>query len=526
MSSTNPNEIREKWLIEPFMSFLNKSLEDSDRGSYKEKIKVLQAPTGFGKTYSTTNTFIPRLFEDIDIVVYVAPNTENIASDAFKIAGGKHGYMFSRDVNESIRFVKQGQKVVLALTWASLSNSSSKCKKERENLLQLTSRSAWFIEECHSWLGVTAQEYYLDVIGHATPQYNGTAYKTLTEVLKETDLVFGVTATTTKQHRGIVGDDCFVVLNEWCPVEERRWLTKWSASYEKYEGYIREYRPSSRKTVDVLDQEEALFQLDKYVVEHHIANISQLNRLKTFDRRIVSKLSSLIVCGGENNNRLSIHVDDAREELSEILARNGYAIPGQWIAVMTDNHKGFYDLAGNFSSSNEDEIIASLNDEESDCQFLLVNNKGTAGIDVFNLTGTCSLRIRAPKTADCTQLSRQIIGRLTRLNSGHGSILKNEYDYDLQKMCDEYCDEYDVNPQVFYETVKIANTFKFVYPSTPNDHWEMAQDEFNSDYTSPFNDVKDELRSMVFGKTLCSNCPLLVTERNFTPIEMALGIAG
>jgi len=502
----NPNDIRKNWLLNPFYDFLENKQE---RNAYKNLIKVLQAPTGFGKTFATTNFFIPKLFEnDINLIVYAAPNVENIDSDSFNVAGGKFGYLFTTDVDEAFRLLKQDQKIILGLTHSYLCHSSKKCKTHRQQLIEIADKSAWFIEECHSWLGVTEQRWYQDVIGHATPHFGGTVYKLSTEILKKTDLVFGITATPTKQHRGVVGDDCFILLNDWCPVHERLLLTKWAKKYREYKGFIIKPYGLASKVQPVINDEECEEVLQKYITEHHIKNIKQLESLQKYDSNIVPKLSSLIACGGSNNARLSIHIDTAVDWLSNILGNNGYAEACQWIAVMTDKQKGFYNLLGEFTPATEDDIIAALNDGESDCQFVLVNNKGKAGINVFNLTGICSLRIRNPKTRDCTELSRQIIGRQTRLNSGHGNILSKEYEYNLEKMCLNYCIDYGVEPNIFYETLKIANTFEFCYPSTPSEHWELSVSEFDDLYTASWDRVKDIVRNLIFADQLCDKCPL------------------
>lgn len=498
----NPSDIRNEWLVNPFFEFLN---NDRKRKECQNLIKIFQAPTGFGKTFGVTNFFIPELFNSVDLVVYAAPNVENIDSDSFVISGQKYGYFFTKNPDEAFRFLKQGYKVVLGLTHSYLCNSSKKCQLHRNQLIDLAKNSAWFIEECHSWLGVTDQEWYKDVIGHETPHFGGTVYKLSNTILSKTDLVFGITATPTKQHRGVVGDVCFEIVNEWCPGYERPLLTKWSKNYTEYNGYVLE--KTSGKTRAVINRVAAEESLLKYVEEHHVSNIKKLNHLKNYDSNIVSKLTSLIVCGGNNNSRLSIHVDDALDLLADILIDNGYNSSCQWISIMTDKQKGFYNLQGDFTPASEDDIIASLNDSESDCQFLLVNNKGKAGINVFNLTGICSLRIRAPKTRDCTELSRQIIGRLTRLNSGHGDILAKEYEYNLEKMCLNYCSDSGVDSNIFYETLKIANTFEFCYPSTPNEHWELSVSEFEDYYTPSWSRVKSIIESLVFKDHLCTTCP-------------------
>ena len=56
-------------------------------------------------------------------------------------------------------------------------------------------------------------------------------------MLQGTDLVFGITATPTKQHRQCIGPIEFEIINEWCPVSESAFLTKWSSEYKMYKGF-------------------------------------------------------------------------------------------------------------------------------------------------------------------------------------------------------------------------------------------------------------------------------------------------
>lgn len=497
----DPKKLREEWMNNPFFDYLS---DKSERLKHRYLIKVMQGPTGFGKTFATTNLYISHLFQNgVELVIYTAPNVENIDKDSFVEAGQSHGYFFTRSVDEAFRWLKQEKKVVVGLTHSSLCNTQGKCLVHRQQLIDFGHKSALFIEECHSWLGVTEQQWYEEVIGHNTPKFGGSAYKFSSSILEKTDLVFGITATPTKQHRGVVGDGCFYLLNDLCPVNERPLLTKWGKNYIEYPGYVTEkYNGKDRIVIDRQKCEEIF---ENYVSNHHISNIKKLEELRRIDYNVVSKLSSLIICGGNNNNRLSIHVNDAVEMLSSILYNNGYSPACQWISIMTHGKKGFYNLEGDFTSANEDEILECLKNKESDCQFLLVNNKAKAGINVFNLTGICSLRIRDPKTTNCTELSRQIIGRATRMNSGHGNILAKKYKYDMQKMCMNYCKDYDVDPKIFYEVLSIANTFEFHYPSTPGGHWELTVEEFDKYYTASWDKVKDIVHSLVTLSEICDD---------------------
>tara|TARA_Y100000356_G_C11210424_1_gene263067 strand:- start:52 stop:963 length:912 start_codon:yes stop_codon:yes gene_type:complete len=264
------------------------------------------------------------------------------------------------------------------------------------------------------------------------------------------------------------------------------------------------------KTVAQIDRNSAKSALRNYIRHHHVRNILENERLQSFDSNVSPKLSSIIACGGDNNTRLAIHMDEVLEWLYEMLPLNGYNYSGFWIAVMRDKQKGFFNLNGDFEPATESQIIEALNDPENDAQFLLINQKGKAGINVFNLTGICSLRIRDPKRSDVTELSKQIIGRLSRLNSGHGNTLKEHYNYDLELMCKNYCADFGVDPKVFYETVINNNSFQFCYPSTPKNQWELSVDEFDKFYTARLSDIDPYLRSIILdddsGIQLCPEC--------------------
>jgi hypothetical protein len=306
-------------------------------------------------------------------------------------------------------------------------------------------------------------------------------------------------------------------MNKWCEIKDSLFLTKWG-TYLEYKGYDIKNVISNRGKSDpiaVIDENSAKSNLRKYITEWHLPNVQKLVKFSKYDKNIVTKLTSMILCGGDNNTRLSLHLDNVVEYLIEFLLKNNYSTSMQSIAVMRDNQKGFYDLYGNFEKATDEEIIDALNDPDEDAEFLLVNNKGSAGINVHNLTGTCSLKIRNPKKKDVTELSRQKIGRLSRLNSGHGHILRNKYDMDLELMMMNYCDDFGVDPHIFYQTLMTANVFQFRYPSTPGDQWERATEEFDEKYTASKEIVDPVVKSIIFNDDeYCPACGQLLLHKD------------
>ena len=202
---------------------------------------------------------------------------------------------------------------------------------------------------------------------------------------------------------------------------------------------------------------------------------------------------------------MSLHVDDAVESLSSILLESGLYEPiGQYIAVLTDNKKGFYDFSETLKVLQKKLFWKLQMIQIKIVNLLLSIIKERQELMVFNLTGICSLRIREPSENSCTEL-RQIIGRATRLCTGHGKLLHEKYNYNFEKILREYCkDNPNVNKKVFSKLL-ITSAFRFDYPSTPAGHWDLSVTEFERDYAPTWDSVKDVVRSLIFDEESALN---------------------
>ena len=92
---------------------------------------------------------------------------------------------------------------------------------------------------------------------------------------------------------------------------------------------------------------------------------------------------------------------------------------GQYIAVLTDNKKGFYDL-GNFEMLQKKLRFWKVQMIQIKIVNLLLSIIKERQELMFWISSIC-LCIREPSERSCTELSRQIIGRATRLCTGHGN---------------------------------------------------------------------------------------------------------
>ena len=73
-------------------------------------------------------------------------------------------------------------------------------------------------------------------------------------------------------------------------------------------------------------------------------------------------------------------------------------------------------------------------------------------------------------------------------------------------MCRNYCNDYTQDPKIFYETIKIANSFQFRFPSTPSGQWELSSEQFEDLYTATLDNVDDILIECIFGDETCPTC--------------------
>ena len=74
-----------------------------------------------------------------------------------------------------------------------------------------------------------------------------------------------------------------------------------------------------------------------------------------------------------------------------------------------------------------------------------------------------------------------------------------------------YCDDFGVDPHIFYQTLMTANVFQFRYPSTPSGQWELATEQFDELYTASKEMADPVVKSIIFDDSeYCPACGQLL----------------
>ncbi len=446
-------------------------------------IKILRAPMGIGKTYTTYNTLIPELIlnKDVDLFYYFAPNLENLELDEFEdyvtnwrlmpkyqqlwldikvkiiAVGGKSGTTWA----EVDKYIKRGFKVIVCSTDASLANTlKAKDGHTLKYLTGLGDKFALIRDEVH--YGSTTDPMYLaENMGAKNPLFKARMFTLMDCFVDTTPWVFGLTATPTKEMiDDSFGSDKYRIMNEWIKPAQTTGNLAWVGSInetldlEKYrdDDYL---KSSIRKLVfnvcsrtnainkiiesksdeyplllEVKSKTTALIKVDvtteKAIIEQHKAYLARIQRL-------------IIEIGLPDNFNFIITTDSGWEEFDS----NGIS-------------------TGKNGSGNG--WLSLMNDPNGNARLLVVVNKGDKGINIPSLTDGLIFRNPTPRDKKLgkwiVRNALQLFGRFVRKNWGGLNI--------------EQLNSLPRN--ISYEIFSQLNTFDIEVPKTPQ--WKQTVEEF------------------------------------------------
>ena len=167
-----------------------------DKIKKDNKVKVFQAPMGFGKTFNLITEWIPYAFnsDNIDYVILTAPKTDIITdniellNDIVSCIGG---VVATTNVKEFMRRIKKGKKTVLYTT-----NQGFFVEKKGDELQSLLvgTKFVVFCDEFHTW-STSSRENYLENLGHQASKFLARMYTRLEFLAKHSSYLFAMTAT-------------------------------------------------------------------------------------------------------------------------------------------------------------------------------------------------------------------------------------------------------------------------------------------------------------------------------------------
>lgn len=433
----------------------------------KNNIGIIVGKTGQGKTFSITKYMIPEWSKpkhNLQLVIVSAPQCGILDEIDFRICAQANGWMFSENPQSTLELLEDGHRVIQISTHKGLVSKNGK------NLIKYCKVSnikhSIIIDEAHTWL-CTDLEVYKKTVGWNTNDYSAVLYNLLSEVSSYNPYVFGLTATPNGQQTGKVpinnSQTTFEIINKSCPVQ-------------------------------------LLLPKQAWIKEHTYLNLENVE--ETFDRikeRIIEIENSKLITGVKKTLLLSCsisgynnpyEVDTVLKRVNQIYLELG--IEGDFkTCVMTSGRNESYTPDGSIEQENETSLKRKLNNNEDPLTIILVVNKGTMGMNIPTMSGVMVLKRTDKDDGDglsLTEFSRQLIGRLVRMNVPNQKLLKETYNYDFSEYYESLSEIEKVNAIE-------ANSF-FVDIPVNNEMWELAIQEFRQSYVNSVEFATESLNKL------------------------------
>jgi hypothetical protein len=402
-----PNEYNtaSEYLTVPFMKH-QEHMNDDNLNTFN----ILIGRTGQGKSYGLWNVSVPYYVEDRKkLIIVSAPMTEIFDShdvidewihdnidDHYRVSIIDMRYnKDSVSIRNEFRKLDKGRTdtlvVIMAHSYWSTGNLSSFfTKKVRE----FGDKTVFFADEIHTFMTSCWQNYKSNM-GHGSDRnssYNASFYKKVAEIASYTPHVWGLTATPTAEQLGrlnVGGKMKYRIINENCPKE----LIKDHNAFYRNINFVFEHTKPFCEAIDKL--------------------VSENEMLSAYDL----KKTMLVKCTYKEKGA---DTEFVKNFMIEYIKANGYFSSDEMcIAVMTQDEKYIMSTNGSKKYLDDQSIKDALNDPKHPATFVLVVQKGNAGMNVHTLKYLVSFRFQNYENGQgdfITHNARQLMGRLVRLN--------------------------------------------------------------------------------------------------------------
>jgi len=384
-------------------------------GQMDNKVKVFQAPMGFGKTYNLITEWVVYAFDSgkIDYVILTAPKTDIVTDNTEllnDVVSKLDGVVATTNVKEFLRRLKKGKKTILYTTNQGF--FVEKKGKVIETLLVGT-KFAIFCDEFHTW-STSSKENYKNNLGNTASTFLAKMYTKLEFLSKHSSYLFAMTATPNWEVSGLIS-------------------TGGKLKYEltNKDSLIQPSELSNRSAwMGNRVFKKSKTELINYTIKHS----------QEQEEECGSKNVAIIVCEpkGEGNftpqDVLQFIKDSEDFEYGDI-------------AISTHKEIKIYDYEGNVHVSDDDDVLEKLNDFNDPLKYLLCVDKFAMGVNIVTAKTMCMLKESDRKREDGTSVienALQVFGRLLRPNCGmslddfykkHGGDLSNiKFNLEMNRM--------------------------------------------------------------------------------------------
>lgn len=471
------NHLAHKYITKPFFDTIN------ERG-----IKIITAPTGFGKTYSIWNTISTEYLKHYgDIHIHVAPHTETIDRNEIdrylSPILNTNTFIFHNgdDLNfKDIRYaLLYGYKVIIILSDRRLMEWSDDTMFSPLHSLIRDYEGRVLVTRDELSYGTTTQpkNYVIDK-GYSNKGYRGTYFKDLYQLYEAGANVYGFTATPTREHLKEIESKhtkYFNVVNEWPSKQELVPFQKWFNIMETTSYCDEDYH----NDYILLDELE-------YINNEITSREQEYESLKTElgikeDHKFTGILSVQTDHPTVNYKRITIkEVLEKLQMYPNIIDKRYTIIIPTWKGWKEYTHDGIE--TGNGGEDNE--WLEYMNDPNSPARIMVVIYKGNYGINISNLCVGVSLRNPKPKHIDThptklIQSGLQLLGRLGRLN-----ITAQDWNR-IQTIQTTHGNE------KLYQYLMCKNTFNFRGVGGGNGYWDEVIHTYQQKYGNSYMEMVD-----------------------------------
>jgi len=419
-------------------------------------MKLITAPTGFGKSYVMRKKLVPFLMKErkLQLVFVTYPDTAIFTSFEKKDMANKAGAILCEKMSEVMEYLEEDEDTKIIYT---AHNCNFTTLKDLEKIKKYTSNIGIIVDEAHSWMTSNVDNYKSNT-GNATPDYEARLYKWSEEVANISPYVFGFTATASPEQDdeyaggklSVMGGLDFKIITEWPHLNH---IIERISYYDRVNFY------------DPSDEEQTVEAL-----HHYLSDVQDCYFKKPY------KKTSFLYAAPQNDklghNRDWI-LSEAADWIKENKVYNEDNI-NEHFTILTSDYTGFlkYKAKGirnkgwDIEFADEQEVLKALNDDDHPALHCILIGKGQVGINVhtnkyqFSLRTTEKVREAEYGGGGIYGSSVQRWGRMLRFNLGNNARkFEKEYKYSLPTYIKNLTDEE-------YEMFLEANTWNAVVPDT------------------------------------------------------------
>lgn len=411
-----------------------------------DKIKIIEAPTGFGKTHFSVHTLVPYFLDifKVKIVAFVAPQVALLSKRKLRTPG-LVDYQIESELPEAKRMVKDGCRVIVPMSddkFRTRGGAEWLVKTSKE--LGLDNQILLIRDEGH-YSGSSKIDTVEGNTGSNPTKYLGTMFKAINKVMKVTPYVYYLTATPVKEQlEEMFGTDMYHLINDYPSIDK---LFLRTAKLDKITFFPKltgdEGRDINKGSVILNNFVEALYTKEKQI--HTFVDLCDIDTddfLTMGDNHpLKKKLSGIIKLETKYKDKVKLSDEslDNMFKMANIQRNFNYCISvaNEYRLRKVENGK-VTEIPCDFQV--EDDVYDALDDKNNPLKFYCVIDKGSMGVDIPSLHGLLSFRTPGTEFEGKPVIvqGEQLFGRLARLHV----LIEDLYQYNWKSkddMIKYYC---------------------------------------------------------------------------------------